>query len=478
MNPNIQRGLMLFQQGRFEQAEEEIRLALVSDPDDATGHAILALCLTKRGRYKESLAESQQAIHLAPNDPFMLYVHSQVLFSQNQFKEAKRAIQNAIEMQPANSQYFAMLAQIEFALEQWPKCLQASEEGLALDPEDVECTNFRAMALIKLGRSSDAQDTLGGALQRAPDDALSHANMGWSSLEKNEPQQAMEHFREALRLEPDMEWARRGIVEAMKARFFIYRIMLNWFLWMNKLQQNARFGIIVGAYIGYQVLASVARNNPQMAVFLRPFLALYLSFVVMTWISVPLFNLILRTSRFGRLALSEEETRTSNRMAICLIAAIAMLGFYFATGHDRFLAAALACGLCIPPITMLYACSPGWPRAVMTTLGIGLVGTASFITTCVLLGYFVANEYGKIVSAVGVVVLMPFVISAVATQFGSMFLTSVTPTKGDDSGRIAWIIGIVALTLLACFLLGFLGLGLLAVYLESAEAIDVAEPVP
>ena len=40
----------------------------------------------------------------------------------------------------------------------------------------------------------------------------------WALIEQGEHEQAMEHFREALRLNPQLDWARQGIVEAMKAR--------------------------------------------------------------------------------------------------------------------------------------------------------------------------------------------------------------------------------------------------------------------
>lgn len=474
MNPHTQRGIMLFQQGRTDQAEEELRLALAQESDDAMGHAVLALCLTHNGKFNEALEESRQAIHLAPSDPFMMFAYSQVLYSRNQFKEAKAAIQSAIEMDPFDSRYFAMLAQTEFALSNWQACLAASEEGLAIDPEDVECTNLRAMAQVKLGKAVDAASTLDAALQRAPEDATSHANMGWSLLERNEPQKAMEHFREALRLEPEMEWARRGIVEAMKARFFLYRMMLNWFLWMNKLQQRAQFGIIIGAYIGFQVLSSVARNNPQLAVFLQPIIYLYLVFAVMTWISAPLFNLVLRTSRFGRLALSEEETKTSNRMAICLVSAVAMLVTYFATSDGAFLLAAVACGLCLPPITLLYACSEGWPRALITNVALGLVGTAAFMTICVTVGYLTPKPYGIGFAAAGISPFYPFVIASVATQIGGGFLTSVHPTRGSSAESTVWIAGITILCLLACLLLGWLALMLIYVSSDPDVLNEVA----
>lgn len=46
------------------------------------------------------------------------------------------------------------------------------------------------------------------ALARNPDDGFSHANQGWTFLDQGRRLEAMNHFRESLRLDPTDEWAR------------------------------------------------------------------------------------------------------------------------------------------------------------------------------------------------------------------------------------------------------------------------------
>ena len=59
----------------------------------------------------------------------------------------------------------------------------------------------------------------------------------------------------------------------MKARNIIYRGFLAYFLFMSRLSSKVQWGILIGGYIGYQVLRNVAANNPTMAPFLTPFIA-------------------------------------------------------------------------------------------------------------------------------------------------------------------------------------------------------------
>ena len=123
------------------------------------------------------------------------------------------------------------------------------------------------MALVRLGRKSEAVDTVNYALERDPESGFSHANQGWNCLHQNNPKQALDHFREALRLDPELEYAREGMVEALKARNPVYRAMLSYFLWMGRLSDRYQWGIVIGIYFGSRVLLNFARTYPDYKVF-------------------------------------------------------------------------------------------------------------------------------------------------------------------------------------------------------------------
>lgn len=480
MSMHLERAMLLIEQHRYELAEKELGRALLEAPDAAMPHALLAICHSQQKKYAAASREAELAIHLQPDEPYVFYAHSIVLDSRNQTKQAKEAIEAAIRLDPYQEQYFAQLASVEISLENWQAALEAAEQGLELDAEDVACNNLRAVALVKLGKTIDAQDTLATTLADSPDVAFSHANMGWSLLEKSEPQKAMEHFREALRLEPEMEWARAGILEAMKARFFLYRIMLTWFLWIAKFQKNARIGILIGGYLGYRILAGIAESYPSWAPYIQPLLVIYIAFAIMTWISSPLFNLVLLTSRFGRLALSKEEVKTSVLVGVCLLGAVALVIASFGTGAQEFLVGALACALVVPPLSAIQSCSAGWPRAAIVLITLALAGTALFITGCVSTGYFLGGETGDAFLASGAVFFFPFIYAALATQFAIAWLVSVTPQPGTNTARWTWVVGSILLSGLTLVLFGLLAVVLLATAIPEPKVFTqpiVAQPI-
>jgi len=379
MTPQFQRALLLFQQGRHALAEPELRQVLASDPSDAHAHAMLALCLCHLEKFDDATQEAQQAIHLAPDFSFAHYALAWVLDERRRYGEALGTVKEAIRLEPEDADYRALEAQIHFHLGQWTPALAAAQAGLQFDPDHIACTNLRALALVKLGRKAEAGATLDTALARDPDNTTSHANRGWSYLEQGDPRKALEHFQESLRLDPDNEWARGGLVEALKARYFLYSWMLKWFLWMSKLSRQAQWGVVIGGYFGSRMLSGLARSHPALGPWLLPVQILYLVFVLLTWTASPLFNLLLRLNRYGRFALTDEQRTASNWFGACLLLALIALVTGLVRGLDlTFLLAALIFGLLLIPVSAVFRCARGWPRTVMALLTLGLAAVGLF----------------------------------------------------------------------------------------------------
>jgi hypothetical protein len=123
--------------------------------------------------------------------------------------------------------------------------------------------------------------------------------------------------------------------------------------------------LILGLFFGVRLLRTMARSQPALAPFLYPVIFLYLAFVLLTWVSDPLFNLLLRLDRFGRLALSREQVQASSWFGAVLGLALVALAAGLATGSETLLLIALGAGALIHPVTAIFRCRPGWPRWTM-----------------------------------------------------------------------------------------------------------------
>ena len=422
MSQHFQRAIMLIQQSREELAEKELRKGLAEDPDDAFGHALLALCLADREVYDEATSAAQHSIYLQPDLPFSHYALAMVLLQRNREKEAEQAIHEAIRLDPDDERYFGCLANILFKQRRWQEALDAADRGLMIDAGNDFCANLRTMALVKLGRLDDANRTMDQALERNPDDAYTHANLGWTLLEQGDSAQSLEHFREALRIDPSLDWARLGITSALKARYFVYRIILAFFFKMSKLSRGAQWGIIIGGYVTQRVLRSIAAQNPDFAPFVWPVLIAYIAFVVLTWIADPLFNLLLRLNRYGRLALSREQVITSNWVGILLSVSLCSLAAYFVFQSILALLLAVLCGLTIPPLSRIYSCDVGWPRTAMISFTAGVFAVGAVATVALTVGLAIDSPLGSVLFSLGLALLVAFGIGAVGSQFAANYL--------------------------------------------------------
>jgi tetratricopeptide (TPR) repeat protein len=424
-NTYFQRGMLLYQQGRYQEAVGELRMQLAQDVEDSTTHGALALALSELEQHAEATEHAQRAIHLAPDEAYGHYALARVMLGRKRFQEARAAILEAIRLDPYEANYFGILALLELGKSRWREALEAANQGLQIEPEHGLCTNMRAQALVKLGDRAAAAATMDDALARRPDDAYTHANQGWALLDARQPYQALEHFREALRLDPELEWARAGIVEAMKARNIVYRLMLAWFLWMSRLTPGVRWGLVIGAYFGSRFIGQMAKNSPELAPYLWPLLYLYIAFVVLSWLSPSFFNLLLRLDRFGRYALSPDQVRGANVLAVCLIVTLGFLVAAIALGSGFLLLCTLMFALLALPASAIYVCEAGWPRHAMAAITLGLLAMVLLVFAVGLLEHRLpAPAVNAVASLVGILPL-----AMIASQFAAIYLTQVTPRK-------------------------------------------------
>ncbi len=314
--PRVQ---LLMQQNRLPQAADELRRQLRLDPHEPVAHSLLALCLLDDAqRLLQAQEEAELAIHLAPEYDFAFYVLALVQHRRHRPQEALAAINQALALDPADASYYHLLGQLRLESGQWQAALQAARTGLSFDSEHADLHGLEARALARQGRGHEASEAARAALGHGAESSSIQAQAGWVALETNRSKEALDHFREALRLDPTSDFARSGLVEALKARYWVYRTFMRFIYWVNSLSAGLRRGLLLGAYV-------VARFVP----WLLPF---YLVFAYLSWFKDPLFDSLLRLNRYGRYALNPAQTLHSTHF-------LALLGLGLAAGLGALLGA-------------------------------------------------------------------------------------------------------------------------------------------
>jgi tetratricopeptide (TPR) repeat protein len=313
----IQRAEILMQQQRYPDAEPLLREALASDPENAFLMGRLAEATMLQDKNKEALNIVNSAIALEPQDAVLFLLKARILLQDGNIKESEIIVRQSIDLDWHNATAFAIWAFIKLEDKKFQEALNLADEALQLDPENLLALNTRSTALLKLNQKQESFKTIKEALKEDPTNPYTHSNYGWGLLETRDYTEALEHFREALKNDPNHEHARAGMTEALKAKYYIYRLFLSYTFWLSRLSRKELWIFIIGLYIitSYIRLLSMQNSGEFTTYSLIYFWLFMLAFS--TWVIRPLSNLFLRLNTYGKYLLNEEETINSTFVGGC-----------------------------------------------------------------------------------------------------------------------------------------------------------------
>ena len=336
----IIRAQILLQQKKYDEASKLLADILRQDPANIHVLAMLSEVQLHLGKHPEAEELINSAIGLAPDESDLYYIKARVVYHLDRYDEAEGLLEHAILIDPSDAAYFALWAGIKLERKQYDKALELANRSLELDPENIQGLNVRSTALIKLDRKEEAFQTIEGALNEDPNNAYTHSNYGWGLLEKGDHRKALGHFREALRNDPNFRYAQAGMMEALKARYWFYRVFLKYVFWIGNLTAKYQWGVILGLYFGTRLLSSLARNNAALQPYLTPLVLLLVLIAFSTWVITPLSNLFLRLNPYGKHLLDKKEIQSSNFVGISLGVFLIGLAGYLFSGAEPWLALA------------------------------------------------------------------------------------------------------------------------------------------
>jgi tetratricopeptide (TPR) repeat protein len=383
---------------------------LAEDPEDSDAHLLLALCRIDMGRRDEALESAREGVRLAPDAGWSHYVMARVRFARSEHDEALKSIGQGVKRHPENAEYRRLRADIHLALGNADAALAAADEARGLAPEDAGIASTRGAALLELGRLDDAEQSFRASLALDAENAVAHAGIGRVEIRRMRPREAIAGYREALRISPNFEWARTGLVEALKARYPVYGLLLRYFSWIRGFSEGKRWLILVGIWVLVRTATKLAKyTSGPVKTALGALTAAYIVFAILTWVSDPLFNLLLRLNREGRLLLDRDEILASNAVGACLLGATAAGVAYGVTGLDGWLIAALILAVTMPSATGVFEVKEGAPRVVVGGV-LAFVVLAGLSGSAILLAY-PGNGFGGLlaIGTIGVLVLATWV---------------------------------------------------------------------
>lgn len=369
----LERAELLIGQRRYEMAEEQLNKLLAESPDHPLGTAYKALIKLHNRDSEAAITLAKTALGLNPVLDFALYIIAAAHMDLENFKKAEKAISEAISINPYVPDYFGIHANIKLLLRDYKEARDIAQRGLQIAPENLLCRNVLSTALLKLGDKEASFQTIEKALELDPENSLTHANYGWAQLEKGSHKKALEHFREALSKNPEDQYARAGMLEALKAKFFLYRIFLKYYFWMSNLKPGVQWVVILGFVFMQRIIRAVSNSSPEVAVVLYPVSYLLLLFVISTWIIQPVFNFFMRLNRYAKYLLTDSDKNAAMVVGVAFSLFVLSAIGWFITTSDGFAVGAIVGLTLIIPFGRIWDSKTKWVRLVVA--GYSLVAT-------------------------------------------------------------------------------------------------------
>jgi len=187
---------------------------------------------------------------------------------------------------------------------------------------------------------------------------------------------------------------------------------------MARLSGKVRWAVILGGYFGVKALIRAAEANPGIATPAWTIVVLYGVFVLLTWIADPLFNLLLRLNRLGRLALSREEIVASNWFGACLLLSLAALAADALLGLVALFMTGIALLVLLFPLSATFSCPAGWPRVAMGAYTTVLAALGAGWILLAIANSSAANPLGAL-----------FAIGVIASTWAANILMAIVPRR-------------------------------------------------
>jgi tetratricopeptide (TPR) repeat protein len=172
--------LKLYREGKFAQAVEVCKDELEMLPRNMDSYTVMGWSLLALGRYQEAHDQAAEALKIEPYDHRILQISGEALYYMGKNREALNFFEQYVSIAPTGT----LIANVYF---------------------------FMGEIYIRLGEYNNADIALSTALHYDNKDAKWWARLGYAREMNTDFQWAREAYENALKLNPNLIEARRGL---------------------------------------------------------------------------------------------------------------------------------------------------------------------------------------------------------------------------------------------------------------------------
>lgn len=344
-----QRVQLLLNSGRYTEAINYLEAHLSDYPQDNFAQYCLALAHLRTGDNDKSRQICEQLLIENPDSEHVISLSAEIDIEEERYIKAESKAEILISINPYDSDHHLLMGRIKLAQRNYDKSLVSLNKSLEIDPENLDALNTKIVVDSLLGNKS-TDGSVEQALELDPESAYTIANQANQMLRKGNVQGALDRLHYALSLDPSNQLAQSVMQQAIKSKFWPYRMFAKYGEYMARLSAGSLWKIILGLYIGNQVMLKIAESNESLGKVLYPVVYFIIALFLLSWVLDPLMNLYLLTNKYGRALLNKDDKIMAICTGLALALSIIFCIFYFITDHDKYLWLFIPLGLLLIPL--------------------------------------------------------------------------------------------------------------------------------
>lgn len=212
-----QEAIHYIEEQNFEKAAELLNQAITEHPSDPLAYINFGNLLLHMNDNKRAANFFNKALELDDRVATAYYGLGNLYYNEQSFNQAQENYQKAIELGLKDGDVYYMLGMSFRGLEQdllaLPHLLRATE----LNPDDSESLFQYGLALAETSYINEAKQAFECTLKREAEHADAHYNLGVIALYNEKAKKAIDHFEQALSIQPDHLLAANGKKQVLKA---------------------------------------------------------------------------------------------------------------------------------------------------------------------------------------------------------------------------------------------------------------------
>lgn len=194
-----------YQTGDYNRALSLFQDVLTEQPDNATAHAQLAVCLMRMDRPFAAIQQTERALKADPELPLAHVAKAIVANALDDVAGAEAAVAEALRLDPGSTDALSMRCAIALGERDSAAARQAAEALLQLDPSSRDAHYFLSRAASMQRDHATAERHAREALRLEPNSDSAHEAIGWAFWAGRDYDRAREAGLSALAIDPNSQ---------------------------------------------------------------------------------------------------------------------------------------------------------------------------------------------------------------------------------------------------------------------------------